>query len=413
MQRRLVGDEHLGNGRRSGHDRERRVVRAAGTGRVGRGGGRLPGDLVLPIVAEGTIQARLATDVRSEIAGEVDRIRIDEGQAVRAGEILVELDPRGYRVALDEARSKYVEALSRLAVEEGRLAGGAEGGSALDIENALSDEAAKELEASIRELEAEERRGKITRNERVRRQLDLELDALMKGAYREDVVAARSGVSAAWAALERARLDMERIQIRAPFAGVVSEMDLTPGQQIQPNDVVCRLVDNVEIEADVGVLESDLRHVAVGRPVLLAVPALDDTVQATLDVISPEVNRESRTCRVLIRFHNADGRARPGMFVRAIIAGEVLPDRLLVPRQALLMRDNRPLVFKADGDRAKWLYITMGERNDQFVEVKNVLQGGSLAEGDTVVVSDHLTLAHEAKIDVRKTITPTSPWNLP
>jgi multidrug efflux pump subunit AcrA (membrane-fusion protein) len=98
------------------------------------------------------------------------------------------------------------------------------------------------------------------------------------------------------------------------------------------------------------------------------------------------------------------------MFARALIAGERFEDRLLVPREAVLTRDGRPLVFKVEGDRAKWLYVELGASNDHLVEIKSVLQGGTLDPGDRVVVSDHLTLAHDAKIKVRKTVKVVDPW---
>jgi multidrug efflux pump subunit AcrA (membrane-fusion protein) len=101
---------------------------------------------------------------------------------------------------------------------------------------------------------------------------------------------------------------------------------------------------------------------------------------------------------------------RPGMFARALIAGERFENRLLIPREAVLTRDARPLVFKVEGDRAKWLYVELGVSNDHLVEVISVLQGGTLDADDRVVVSDHLTLAHDAKIKVRKTIRATDPW---
>jgi hypothetical protein len=81
-----------------------------------------------------------------------------------------------------------------------------------------------------------------------------------------------------------------------------------------------------------------------------------------------------------------------------------------VPREAVLMRDGRPLVFKVEGDRAQWLYVELGVNNDHLVEVIGVLQGGTLDPDDRVVVSDHLTLAHEAKIKVRKTVSTSDPW---
>ena len=62
------------------------------------------------------------------------------------------------------------------------------------------------------------------------------------------------------------------------------------------------------------------------------------------------------------------------------------------------------------GDRAAWLYVELGRQNDALVEIKQVLQGGSLAEGDLIVVSNHLTLSHDAKIDVKTTVPVRDPW---
>ena len=98
------------------------------------------------------------------------------------------------------------------------------------------------------------------------------------------------------------------------------------------------------------------------------------------------------------------------MFVRAIIAGEKFEERLLVPREAILTRDARPLLFKVEEDRAKWLYVQTGEQNDAIIEVVRVLQGGTLGEGDKVIVTDHLTLAHDAKIKVKRTLPVHDPW---
>ena len=113
---------------------------------------------------------------------------------------------------------------------------------------------------------------------------------------------------------------------------------------------------------------------------------------------------------VLLRVKSPEGRLRPGMFVRAIVAGETYPDRLLVPREAILTRDGRPLLFKIEGDRAKWLYLKVGKQNDYTVEIEKVLQGGTLEAGDKVVVSNHLPLSHEAKVKVKKTVPITDPW---
>lgn len=359
------------------------------------------GDLVLPVIAEGTIRAPRATEVHTEISGRITRILVGEGARVSAGDVIARLDAREHRVAYDEARSSYLEKLSVLAVEDDRL-----------DQDAGAAAAEEELESKLDELRRQERRGAITRQERLEREVSLQVDALKQGAYRTEVVAARSGVAAAHAAMERAKLDLERTEVHAPFDGVVSDITVSEGEQVTANQRIARLVDDVRVEAEVGVLESDLRGLEEGRPVLLEVPALDDTLLVRLDVLSPEVDPETRTCRVLMRLES-NGRVRPGMYVEAVIAGDVVEDCLVVPREAVLVRDGRPLIFKIEEDRAKWTYVELGEGNDRLVEIRKVLRGGTLAPGDQVIVSGHLTLAHDAKVKVRRSVTPKDPWHRP
>jgi RND family efflux transporter MFP subunit len=353
------------------------------------------GDLVVPVIAEGTIRARHSAELRTEIAGRLVRIVAGEGRSVRRGALIAKLDAREFEVAAEEARSKYFQALSLLALEE----------QPLELPERPAD-----WQKQIDELVRLEKAGTITREERLMREVALDLEALKKGYFRVEVLAGRSGIAEARATMERARLDLERTEIRAPFAGIITELEISAGEQVTIGQTICTLVNNIDIEAKVGVLESDIGKLTVGGPALLAVPALDETLQVTVDIISPRFDEQSRTCQVLLRLKNRGGRVRPGMFVRAIIAGETFDDRLLVPKEAILTRDGRPLLFKIDGDRAKWLYVKVGRQNDQLVEITRVLQGGSLSPDDQVVVANHLTLAHDAKVKVKKVIPVRDPW---
>jgi RND family efflux transporter MFP subunit len=353
------------------------------------------GDLVVPVSAEGTVRSLHSAEIKVEISGRIASIAAKEGQSVPKGSLILRLDSREYEVAADEARSRYLQALSALAVEE---------------DSVEVVERSTELQQKIRELENLERQGSITREERLAQEVALDVEALRGGAFRTDMVATRSGVTAARAALERAYLNLERTEIRAPFTGVVSGLRLSAGEQMIAGQTVCSLVNNIELEAVVGVLEADIGHLKSGGRALLVLTALGDTLETRVGVISPQFDRSTRTCDVILPISNARGRIRPGMFVRAIIAGETLENRLLVPREAILTRDGRPLLFKAENDRAMWLYVELGRQNDTLVEIKQVLQGGSLNEGDLVVVSNHLTLSHEAKIDVKNTIPIRDPW---
>jgi RND family efflux transporter MFP subunit len=354
------------------------------------------GDLIIPVIAEGTIRARHSAEIRTEISGPIVRIHAREGQAVRKGQLIAKLDDREYEVAAEEARASYVRAISLLAIEE---------------ESFEAPKRPPELQEQIDELERLEAKGAITREERLAREIELDVAAVKEGHYRLEILASRSGVATARAALERARINLERTEIRAPFSGVVTELLLSEGEHVTVGQTICMLVNNTDLEAEVGVLESDIGFLEVGRPALLAVPALGDTLPVTVDVISPRFDRDSRTCQVLLRLENVTGSVRPGMYVRAIVSGQRFPDRLLVPKEAILTRDGRPLLFKVEDKRAKWVYLKLGRQNDEVVEVDQVLQGGSLSPGDQVIINNHLTLSHDAKVKVKETVPVRDPWS--
>ena len=352
--------------------------------------------LVVPVIAEGVVRARHSASINFELAGRIASVHVQEGQRVRRGQALATLDNREYLVASEEARANTLDALGKLAVEENDLGEPSAGADA--------------LRDQIAELERMERRGEITRDERRAREMDLGVEAVRDGAFRRELLEVRSGLAASRAAQQRADLNLERTILRAPFAGVVSGLTLNSGERVQIGETLCTVIDDVDIEADIGVLESDLRALELGRPVLVYIPALDLTVPAAVDVISPSIDPDSRTCQVLVRLRSEDGKIKPGMFVRSSIAGEVHPDKLVVPREAILTRDGRPLLFRVEDGRAKWVYVELGLRNDHAVEIARVVQGGPIEAGTPVVVDNHLTLTHDAKVKVRRTEPLEDPW---
>jgi membrane fusion protein (multidrug efflux system) len=354
------------------------------------------GELVIPVYADGVIRTPRSVEIRTKLAGELIQVLAEDGQVVKKGQLLARIDQRPYRLDLEENRYRHFQALSQVAAEADTFT--------------INHEALSLFGQQRRDLEKLYARGSLTREEYQARLLELELAALQKGAFRQDVFEQRTGLAEARVGAERAKLNLENTEIRAPFAGTVQGLVVVPGEIVSVGSPICSIFNNNRLEAVVNVLEADLGNLTEGRPVLLAIPAALDTLQARVDVISPTLDQTSRTCEVIIRFDNSAGRYRPGMFVRAEIAGWIHPDKLCVPKAAVLTRENRPLVFKVNGDRAQWLYVDTGLENDRWIEILAVHSGGSLAPGEKVVVSDHLTLAHEAKISVRRTREPASRW---
>jgi multidrug efflux pump subunit AcrA (membrane-fusion protein) len=354
------------------------------------------GEMVIPIRADGAIRTPRAVDVRTKAGGELKEVRVRDGDHVKAGQLLARIDPREYALSVEETRQRHIQALSRFA---------AEADTASNNPVALADFTAKRAA-----LQDQLTRATITRAQFDAQVLELELAALDAGAFRRQLYEQRTGLTEARTSEERAKLNLENTEIRAPFAGIVEGVKVAPGEIVSVGTSVCRVYDNDELEAAVNVLEADLGNLEAGRPALLAVPAIGDTLVEAVDVISPKLDEATRTCEVIIRFHNSGGRLRPGMFVRAEIAGWIYSDKLQVPKEAVLVRDDRTLLFKVVDDRAQWLYVDTGLENEEWIEITGVHSGGSLAAGDRVVVSDHLTLAHEANLEIRRTRPPSDRW---
>jgi multidrug efflux pump subunit AcrA (membrane-fusion protein) len=152
------------------------------------------GDLVVPVVAEGSIRARNATEIKFEIGGRIDKLWVREGQRVHRGQELAGLDDREYQLALEEANARYLQGLGQLAVEE-------EGYDSRKAERTLT-----ERRGELAQLESD---GTITREERLDRELQAGMDAVREGAYRRELLEVRSGVAAARADATRAKLDIE------------------------------------------------------------------------------------------------------------------------------------------------------------------------------------------------------------
>jgi RND family efflux transporter MFP subunit len=353
------------------------------------------GDLIQPVFADGVLRTPRSVEVRCKVGGQVQKVFVKDGDRVKKGQLLLKIDQREYQITLEESRYRHIQALSQVAAE--------------DEEQIDNPEA---LAAFVTERDALTARRNDMSSEQYRAaMLDLELKALKQGAFRQDLFAQRTGLADARVAEERARLSLEYTEVRAPFSGIVNNLTAVVGENLSVGQTLCNVYDNRKLEAVVNVLEADLGNLTEGRTALVAVPAVGDTIHAKINVISPQLDEASRTCQVIVRFDNATGRYRPGMFVRAEIAARIHHDKLMVPREAVLLRDDRPLVFKAkDDDRAQWLYVDTGLENSEWIEILKVHSGGSLAPDERVVVSDHLTLAHEAKIKIRKVITPANHW---
>ena len=238
------------------------------------------GDLVLPVYADGAIRTPQTLQIKTKVGGQLLNVKVRDGDRVRKGQLLAKIDPREYEIALEESRYKHLQALSQMAAEADTFT--------------VNHAAVRDFQDKSAELEKMWKRGDLSRVEYQNRLLEVEMAALQEGAFREAVFQQRTGLAEARMAEERAKLNLEYTDIRAPFAGIIQGLSMVAGEIVPVGGPVCTIFNNDHLEAMVNVLEADLGRLAPGRPVLLAIPATGDTLRALVDVISPTLDQATR-----------------------------------------------------------------------------------------------------------------------
>lgn len=334
--------------------------------------------------------------LRIDAAGPVVERSVEEGDRVEAGDLILRVDDREEHIALEEARADVLQAQAAFAVEadaprHAAASDTTELAAARTAYRAARD-AFAQGDVSRADLEAARRRYEAAR--------------VGAGLERDAVQAARTGLIAAEQALARARLNLERTRVTAPFDGRVANLSAQVGQRVSPGDPLGMVLQDRRLKVEVDVLEADVVRIRKGAPAQVHVPALDGRsdkstrLDGTVWTINPKVDATTGTARVTVALPNPDRRLVAGLHATVRLETQRLNDRLVVPDAAVLVRQGRDLVFVVEDGRAQWRYVDVGTRSGHVV---TITQG--VHPGDTVAVSGHYALAHDAPVTVETTRT--------
>lgn len=316
----------------------------SGGGRNGGGGGgpvavdvarvaslRLRDD----INAAGTIRSNEAVIIRPEVAGRITQLNFGDGQPVKKGQLLVAFDSSVNQAEVQQAKAE-------LGIARANFDRNAD----LARQKFLSDRARDESAANVAVLEAK-------------------------------------------LALAQARL--AKLEIRAPFSGIVGMRVVSIGDYVKDGADLVNLEDISSVKVDFRVPEKFADRVRNGQDLEVLVDAYPNLpFRARVDAVDPQVDSSGRSALLRGRIPNPEGKLKPGMFARVKLILAERDNALVVPEEAIVPQGAKATVWKIVDGKAVRTEVRTGMRRDAKVEI---LSG--LALGDTVVSAGQMRLARD------------------
>ena len=215
-----------------------------------------------------------------------------------------------------------------------------------------------------------------------------------------DLAAIRSGYAAAQNSLGQARRALEGTVLRAPFSGKVADIKLKKWDRTN-GDPFCTLIADRTFDVEFSALESEYAFLQKGQPVRVSLFGDDEhSVKGTIKSINPAVDKNGQI--LVTATVPGDGRMLDGMNVKVIVE-RALPDQLVVPKRAVVIRDNLEVLFRYNEGKADWVYVnTLRSNSESFAIQANTDRGAELHEGDLIIVSGNLNLADGSTVVLKE-----------
>ena len=330
--------------------------------------------------ATGTVRARTSAVIAAKLMGYVREVKVQTGDRVREGQLLVTLDARDLDVnsrraeaALEEVRSSVPEADSAVAGAKASLdLAQATFNRMQDLfsKKSISNQEFDEASAKLKAAQAAHEMARARR---------LQLDAQVARVQQE---------------VRASEVTRSYAEIMAPFAGVVTAKSADPGTLALPGAPLLTIEREGAYRLEASVEESRMTAIRVGQPVSVTLDGIDRTLEARVSEIVPAVDAASRSYTVKIDLPPAPA-LRSGAFGHAMFQlGSRLP--LAIPAAAVTERGQLQSVLVEENGVAHNRLITTGQKNKDQVEV---LSG--LTAGDNVIFPVLRDLIDGAKVEVR------------
>ncbi len=359
------------------------------------------------IKTTGTIQAVRKLELISEVSGYVKSLPIHDGATVKKGQLLLQIDEEPLFLELQQHRSAFFKALGECVQEMAVRKMPHTELLKSYFENAFHQNILPTL-PGMGQMVFQKRQFTFNQNSNSKAAREIQAGThsanfrvsihqpdsltLTRAEY---LILARYEVPGTFVRVKQAEHALNQCRLRAPFEGVVSNLKVTEGAYVTQGAKILTLTNLSRVQVIINVLEEDVPFIHSGSTFILIDTEGNQLFKGQITGVSAEIDQNNRTGKAFAIITNANHRFRDGQYVRVLLEKQTFPDRLVVPREAILVRNDRELVFVVQHGKAQWRYIDLGVQNDRYVEIKS-----GVAPGDTVVVGGHYSLAHEANVKV-------------
>ena len=312
------------------------------------------GSLNSYLVLNGIVEPERMVEIFSRLSAYVKRIVKEEGDYVKENEVLATLDDQEIRISYDQSKIELEQA--RLSLEEAR-------NNYTRNQELMKRELISEQEFQTQEAEYKQR------------QLDFE--------NRTE-------------SFKNLELQLNWTRIRSLSEGYITERLIEVGDKVNANEQVFTVEDFKPLLLRVYVPTSDAIKLKAGMLAEVSTEILEGAMfEGTVKLINPRIDVQTGTVKVTVEVNDDTMRLKPGMFVETRIVIGKKDDVLVIPRRALLYKQNQIFVFVTDRNQVTQRAVTLGLTEEDHVEV---LSG--LSEGEVIVTVGVESLKDGQRIEV-------------
>ncbi len=364
------------------------------------------GTLVATVSAAGNVAAPQQAALVFQTGGRVSKVNVQVGDAVKAGQVLMELDSTDQQLALKTAQTSLTSA--QASYDAAKISN-SQNGNQLTVARAALDKAKVTLDQAQAAYNAVAWRPDVGMTSQAATLQTAYLDYQSALATYQSTAAgindtalrtAAAQLDSAQVAVDQAQVNLNRTKIVAPFDGVVSGVNYSAGDSTgssssggstptASSSAAVNVVNLNNLQISVSVAEVDLPKLKVGETTQVTFDALPGkTYNARVLLIGPvgTVTQGVVNYPVTVALTDADSAVKPGMTANLSVVVDQRQNVLLAPTRAVRTQGNQKVVTVLYKDQTISASVSTGLSNDQFVEITNGLQ-----EGDVVVLNQTQT----------------------